>query len=82
MASKGCALICVIAQILALHCAAEALGNESVEAHQQHFYLLVQCAWCGISIDVQQVDEPPPVSISHGICASCYAWMSDESAPS
>jgi|RhiMethySRZTD1v2_1073278.scaffolds.fasta_scaffold264628_2 hypothetical protein len=40
--------------------------------------LLIVCAWCQQYMRWQPVALPMPLTISHGICARCYAQVSSE----
>jgi hypothetical protein len=40
--------------------------------------LLIVCAWCQQYMRWQRVALPMPLTISHGICARCYAQVSSE----
>jgi hypothetical protein len=41
-------------------------------------FLLIVCAWCQQHIYWQCVQTPTPFTMSHGICARCYAHVSRE----
>lgn len=69
----------LLAHICSLRLAAELLQEQSSAfqdvMYQRQFYVLVQCAWCGVFMHQKKVAELPPALISHSICANCYDRM-------
>jgi len=51
---------------------------QCVDACAAFSSLLIVCAWCQQYIRWQRVALPMPLTISHGICAPCYAQVSRE----
>jgi len=45
---------------------------------QQHYSIVITCAWCKRRMRVQPTDFPPPYSESHGICQACCTRLETE----
>ena len=39
-------------------------------------YYLVECAWCKKRMRWKRAEGPVPYTVSHSICAQCFAWVS------
>ena len=52
-------------------------NGERFAALRQRYYLIA-CAWCQKPIRWKQKETAAPCEVSHGICAPCFAHVSQE----
>jgi len=50
---------------------------ERFAALRQRYYL-IECAWCQKHIRWKRKEPSSPCEVSHGICAQCFAHVSQE----